>query len=147
MSRLPLFQCAVWIVLAFAISGCAELKKLGAESPQTPGGVEKKLQAGPCPPRPGTAANVGGKPPVGAITPTTGADPAQDGARTYLGTGVFVNQKPSTAVVPVGPEEYTLNFEALDIRQIVQYILGDYLKESFTIHPQAAGNADRKSVV
>ena len=34
-----------------------------------------------------------------------------------------------------------MNFEALDIRQIVQYILGDYLKELFTIHPTTSGNA------
>ncbi len=144
MLRLPVFQCAAWIVLSLAMSGCAELKKLGADGPQTPGTMEKKLQVGPLPPKPGTVANAGAKSTAGANTIATGAigaDPAQGGARTYVGTGVFVNQKPPTAVAPVGPEEYTLNFEALDIRQIVQYILGDYLKESFTIHPQAAGNA------
>ena len=143
-SRLPAFQCAVWIMLSLAISGCAELKKLGADNSHTPVAIEKKLQAGPVPPKAGPTANAGAKP-VGsgnaAALGTTGTDLAQDAARTYVGTGVFVNQKTVTPVASVGPEEYTLNFEGLDIRQIVQYILGDYLKESFTIHPQAAGNA------
>ena len=138
--RLSGFQCAAWIMLSLAISGCAELKKLGAENSQTSGAAEVKLQAGPVPPKAGSAANAGAKPAAGANA-LASADPAQDAARTYVGTGVFVNQKPVTPVAPAGAEEYTLNFEGLDIRQIVQYILGDYLKESFTIHPQAAGNA------
>ena len=68
-------------------------------------------------------------------------DPARETARTFVGTGNFVNQKPPSPLPPAGPEEFSLNFEALDIRQIVQYILGDYLKELFTIHPSTAGNA------
>ncbi|MBL8512843.1 MAG: type II secretion system secretin GspD [Betaproteobacteria bacterium] len=40
-----------------------------------------------------------------------------------------------------GPEEFNLNFEATDIRAIVQSIMGDYLRESFTIHPQTQGTA------
>ena len=69
------------------------------------------------------------------------AEPARETARTFTGTGNFVNQKPPSTTAPGGAEEFTLNFEALDIRQIVQYILGDYLKELFTIHPQTTGNA------
>ena len=69
------------------------------------------------------------------------AEPALETARTFTGTGNFVNQKPPSTTAPGGAEEFTLNFEALDIRQIVQYILGDYLKELFTIHPQTTGNA------
>ena len=143
-SRRPVFQCAVWIMISLAISGCAELKKRGAENSQTPGAVEMKPQAGPVPPKAGPAVDAGFKPTGGGNAAALGAaraDPAQDAARTYVGTGVFVNQKPLTPAAATGPEEYTLNFEGLDIRQIVQYILGDYLKESFTIHPQAAGNA------
>jgi len=77
-----------------------------------------------------------------AVPATVAAtEPARETARTFTGTGNFVNQKPPSTTVPGGAEEFTLNFEALDIRQIVQYILGDYLKEFFTIHPQTTGNA------
>ena len=60
----------------------------------------------------------------------------------YPGTGQFV--KPTTPPVtpPKGGEEtFNLNFEAQDIRTLVQSILGDYLHETFTIHPGVTGNA------
>ncbi len=60
----------------------------------------------------------------------------------YPGTGQFV--KPTTPPVtpPKGGEEtFNLNFEAQDIRTLVQSILGDYLHETFTIHPGVMGNA------
>jgi len=52
--------------------------------------------------------------------------------------------KPTTPPVtpPKGGEEtFNLNFEAQDIRTLVQSILGDYLHETFTIHPGVTGNA------
>lgn len=55
------------------------------------------------------------------------------------GTGNFVNPAPPQPAVPSGPEEFSLNFEATDIRAIVQSIMGDYLRESFTIHPATTG--------
>jgi general secretion pathway protein D len=59
----------------------------------------------------------------------------------HLGTGNFVKKTPPSALVAAGPEEFSLNFEATDIRAIVQSIMGDYLRESFTIHPQTTGTA------
>ena len=63
-----------------------------------------------------------------------------DDSRLYPGTGQFL--RPSAPVPPAvkGPEEFTLNYESLDIRAVVQSVLGDMLRESFTVHPQTTGN-------
>ena len=60
-------------------------------------------------------------------------------ALVISGTGKFVKETPPAPPVPSGPEEFSLNFEATDIRAIVQSIMGDYLRESFTIHPSTTG--------
>jgi general secretion pathway protein D len=52
-----------------------------------------------------------------------------------------VKQAPPAPPVPAGPEEFSLQFESTDIRAIVQTIMGDYMRESFTIHPSTAGTA------
>jgi len=69
----------------------------------------------------------------------TAPPPIPDTSKLYTGTGQFV--KPPVPVVPAakGPEEFTLNYEALDIRAVIQSILGDMMRESFSIHPQTAG--------
>jgi general secretion pathway protein D len=66
-----------------------------------------------------------------------------EATRTYKGAGAIINPRPTPpALVPsVGEESFQLAFEALDIRAIIQSIMGDYLKESFTIHPTTAGTA------
>jgi general secretion pathway protein D len=69
------------------------------------------------------------------------AAPEPPTARIYQGTGNFVKQAPPAPPVPAGPEEFSLQFEATDIRAIVQTIMGDYMRESFTIHPSTAGTA------
>jgi general secretion pathway protein D len=136
------------VTLAFALSGCAalkELKALAAEKPAEPVAMESALQPGPKPARVVSAPAPAPTSPVPATTPTptspAAAEPAHETARTYVGSGNFVNQKPPAPTPAAGPEEFTLNFEAVDIRQIVQYILGDYLKEFFTIHPTTTGTA------
>ena len=63
-----------------------------------------------------------------------------DTSRLYAGTGQFVKPPAAPAPATKGPEEFTLNYESLDIRQVVQSILGDMLRESFSIHPQTTGN-------
>ena len=63
-----------------------------------------------------------------------------DTSRLYPGTGQFVRQQPASPAASKGPEEFTLNFESVDIRAVVQSILGDMLRESFSIHPQTTGN-------
>ena len=147
---------ALWLTLAFTLSGCAAMRESSTENSPVPTPVETKLQPGPTPPArvmplpPGpVAVNAGATgaktttPPLSAPAPTvvTSAEPARETARTFVGTGNFVKQTPPAPSPPGGPEEFTLNFEDLDIRQIVQYILGDYLKEFFTIHPQTTGKA------
>ena len=147
---------AHWILLLIALSGCADLQRQGAEkNPPVSTVAETNMLPGPAPrgtvnanmvPPPVAAAQA-----IGVSTATAqqasnaptapASDPLREAARTFVGTGNFVNQNPISPTVPAGAEEFTLNFEALDIRQIVQYILGDYLKEFFTIHPQASGNA------
>jgi general secretion pathway protein D len=62
-------------------------------------------------------------------------------ARIYQGTGNFLKQTPPAPPAPAGPEEFSLQFESTDIRAIVQTIMGDYMRESFTIHPSTAGTA------
>jgi general secretion pathway protein D len=81
-------------------------------------------------------------PSVAATTPPKEGVVAADGTRIYPGTGKFVNQTPRAPDVPKqGEESFTINFEALDIRAVVQSILGEMLRESFTIHPQTSGTA------
>ena len=152
--------CFLLSFLVVVASGCAELQKIDTERNQPANsGTETKLQSGPVPPgrtvsttaqsSASAAQAVGMDSGAAARTPTAtapaelvvAANPPRDASRTYVGTGNFVNQNPPVQKAPVGAEEFTLNFEALDIRQIVQYILGDYLKEFFTIHPQTSGNA------
>ncbi len=69
---------------------------------------------------------------------TESAARAKD-ALLVSGTGNFVKATPPQPTLPSGPEEFSLNFEATDIRAIVQSIMGDYLRESFTIHPATTG--------
>jgi general secretion pathway protein D len=98
----------------------------------------------PTPPVPGAAT-----PP--AVTPTpSGAAPANRSVLTpvdanepkiFLGTGDVVKRAPPALPTPPGPEEFNLQFESTDIRAIIQTIMGDYMRESFTIDPATAGNA------
>jgi general secretion pathway protein D len=67
-------------------------------------------------------------------------------AKVYGGTGTFVNTKPRAPTPPAGPEEASLNFEGLDIREVAKVILGDYLKFSYTVHPAVAGTVTFRTV-
>ena len=66
--------------------------------------------------------------------------------KVFQGTGVFVNSKPPAAATPPGPEEASLNFESLDVREVAKVILGDYLKESYTVHPAVTGTVTFRTV-
>ncbi|MGZ5032101.1 MAG: secretin N-terminal domain-containing protein, partial [Usitatibacter sp.] len=72
------------------------------------------------------------------------APPAE--AKIFQGTGVFVNPRPAQASPPPGPEEASLNFEGLDVREVAKVILGDYLKESYTVHPAVAGTVTFRTI-
>ena len=124
-SVFPRLSRGVWLLLLLALSGCAALQ--GGRPPGTKSSEDLPQSAA----APALAS---------AASPATAA-PVAEPSRAYLGTGNFVNQKATAPPAPSGPEEFALNFEDSDIRQIVQYILGDYLKESFTIHPSTSGKA------
>ena len=74
------------------------------------------------------------------VNPGAARNATLDSSRLFPGTGQFVRPAAPAAPPARGPEEFTLNYEALDIRAVVQSILGDMLRESFSIHPQTAGN-------
>lgn len=66
--------------------------------------------------------------------------------KMYFGTGVMVNPKSAQPPTAPGPEEASLNFEGLDIREVAKVILGDYLKQSYTVHPSVAGTVTFRTV-
>lgn len=124
------------IVALTALPGCALVKKLGDERSEAAQSSATKPLAGPKAP----AAQA-----VGPNSAPPNAANAEGAVRKdsllHLGTGNFVKQAPPSPQTAPGPEEFTLNFEATDIRAIIQSIMGDYLRESFTIHPQTQGSA------
>ena len=65
--------------------------------------------------------------------------PPRAETKVFPGTGNFVSPRPPRAESPPGPQEASLNFEGLDIREVAKVILGDYLKESYTVHPAVTG--------
>ncbi len=90
------------------------------------------------------------------VPPPAGAEAAEEAAReaaaptneprTFLGTGKFVKSKPPRPPSPPGPQEVSLNFEGLDVREVAKVILGDYMKESYTVHPSVAGTITFRTV-
>jgi general secretion pathway protein D len=124
------------LLAAFVISlggGCALVGKLsgGKDGGDAPGKASvPAIQQLPVQPGPRAAQ-----------TPSETAGTVGKESLVHMGTGNFINKTPPPAPAAAGPEEFSLNFEATDIRAIVQSIMGDYLRESFSIHPQTSGNA------
>jgi general secretion pathway protein D len=157
--RLRPIAAALVAMGAMTLVSCASVKdvmhRATAPEPTAPAAESTTppadVPAGTAAPTPAPSANTApAKPAAGAAAmppaargAARGAEiTAPDGSRQYPGTGQFVKQTPPTAEPPMpSGETFSLNFEALDIRQIVQYIMGDYLKESFTIHPLVTGSA------
>ena len=111
------------------LSACSILQRGKDPAPVSagvPGGgnTTAKITAGPMPPQQAGTADSQAR--------------AKD-ALVVSGTGTFVKTSPPQPTLPAGPEEFSLNFEATDIRAIVQSIMGDYLRESFSIHPATTG--------
>lgn len=121
----PFPRAVTPLVAALAVAGCAALP--GAPQDASPAVVTTPAAARPA--APAAAA----------------ADAAAEKARVFPGTGVFVKNVPSPPAV-AGPEEVSLNFEATEIRQVAATILGDILRESFTVHPQVQGTVSLRTV-
>lgn len=77
--------------------------------------------------------------------PTANGTPSAQAPTIHKGTGVFIHQG-APHVAPPGPEEASLNFEALDVREVAKVILGDYLKRSYTVHPAVSGTVTFRTV-
>jgi general secretion pathway protein D len=135
---MPAARTAAIAFAALVASGCAPL-------PGAPGKDEVVVTA--TAPGQQSAAPAGGasKPPAGSPPASVPPAAAPDKARTYPGTGVFVKSNPPPQPPP-GPEEVSLNFEATEIRQVAATILGDILRESFTVHPQVQGTVSLRTV-
>jgi general secretion pathway protein D len=85
----------------------------------------------------------------GPVPPTVASGQASSPAeapKVYKGSGAFLNAKPPAPSAPPGPEEASLNFEALDVREVAKVILGDYLKQSYTVHPAVQGTVTFRTV-
>jgi general secretion pathway protein D len=99
----------------------------------------------------GASAPAGAPGSFGPAAPAPGMQAAAPSApsaeaKIFPGTGVFVNPKPAQASPPPGPEEASLNFDGLDVREVAKVILGDYLKESYTVHPAVAGTVTFRTI-
>ncbi len=123
-------QASVWLLagLMAAASGCAlvDPRPMDAKAPPARDG----LTAGP-------RTSMATFAPQAPATP--GSIAAKD-AMLHSGTGTFVKPSPPPAAAVAGAEEFWLNFEAADIRAVIQSIMVDNLKESVTIDPGTTGN-------
>ena len=124
-------KSASLLALALAASACSVLPpSLRTKAAEPPAAVVMTPQE--------VAAAAG-------IKPTPSAAPATD-PKLYPGSGNFVRQGPIAPPIPPGPEEASLNFESLDVREVAKVILGDYLKQSYTVHPQVSGTVTFRTV-
>jgi len=119
------------VAFALLLAGCSLLPPSLHKEPAEKTAAAEKAPFGPVAPPP--AANVPTPPPKAE-------------AKVYKGTGTFVNPAPPRPAGPPGPEEASLNFEALDVREVAKVILGDYLKQSYTVHPQVQGTVTFRTV-
>ena len=127
-------------ILVLAAASCSVLP------PGMRSGASNEAANAPAEPRADFGPQSGGL--VGAKTApgtTAAAGPTATPSTIHKGTGVFLRQGPPR-VTPPGPEEASLNFEALDVREVAKVILGDYLKKSYTVHPAVSGTVTFRTV-
>jgi general secretion pathway protein D len=122
---------AAAVALALASASCSLLP--GAQ-PDAPAEQAPRGDFGPLPPSEASPA------------PGPASAAVVEKPRVFPGTGTFVNTKPVVQAKPPAPEEASLNFEALDIRSAAKVILGDYLRESYTVHPGVTGTVTFRTI-
>jgi general secretion pathway protein D len=134
LHRTPSAALAAWIAGCMLLASCSLLppSMRAGKAKEAPVAVaaEPVSQFGPSPP--------------GPVAPPPENPPAV--TKVFGGTGNFVNTKPAAPPPPPGPEEASLNFEGLDVREVAKVILGDYLKLSYTVHPAVAGTVTFRTV-
>ena len=132
-AALPAMKPATLLAIALLASSCSvlppSLRSTPAEAPAAAVVMTPEQVA--------AAAGIKPAPPA--------APPASD-VKLYPGSGNFVRQGPIAPPIPPGPEEASLNFESLDVREVAKVILGDYLKQSYTVHPQVTGTVTFRTV-
>ncbi len=118
------------VALALVASSCSLLPGAKPDAPgEAPSANETQAEQAPAP---------------AAAAPKATA--VMDQPRVFPGTGTFVNTAPAKADKKAGPEEASLNFEALDVRSAAKVILGDYLRESYTVHPGVTGTVTFRTI-
>lgn len=63
---------------------------------------------------------------------------AAEAAKLIPGTGVFVKPAPPAVAAAAGGA-ITINFEGADLREVIRVMLGDMLKENYTVDPRVNG--------
>jgi len=124
---------AAIVASLFVLSSCSALPP-SLRPAEKAKGAETATAAAPKPP-------VAGPPPPTQSAAATASEP-----KMYKGTGMFVNPRFPPIPASPGPQEASLNFEALDVREVAKVILGDYLKESYTVHPSVAGTVTFRTI-
>ncbi|MFO1322729.1 MAG: type II secretion system secretin GspD [Burkholderiales bacterium] len=133
--RTPL-RAAAFGAFALIAAGCQAPAPGPGETPPTPREV---LTKGSSPLSPALAD---------ATARAQAGPPSQEEklrAHIYKGTGVVVRgQTPGGGLPPAQPVQavgntVVLNFEGADLREVVRYILGDTLNETYTIDPAVGG--------
>ena len=65
---------------------------------------------------------------------------SQRTAEIYKGNGVFINAVKTSSASTAGSEgSYTLNFNSVDLSEVIKVVLGDTLKYNFAINPKVVG--------
>ncbi|MGZ5048298.1 MAG: type II secretion system secretin GspD [Usitatibacter sp.] len=145
LSPIKSLECLLerWIPAAPAtfLAACLLLASCAALPP----GMRGKEAPPTVPPATSAQADFG---PLAPKTPPPAPAPANPPAvaKVFSGNGTFVNPKPPAPPPAPGPEEASLNFEGLDVREVAKVILGDYLKLSYTVHPNVTGTVTFRTV-
>lgn len=137
-SKTYLAYLANTLVFALLMSACATVPPPG-EGPQAQ--PRPTVTITPAPARPGKPAPAA----ADEFIPIEAGKPEEERRRTISelrpGTGTFINTREIYRKRPVEAEkgEYTLNFEATDLQEVVKIILGDVLKKNYFIDPRVTG--------